>query len=70
LLTSSRYDLNSTFDVIVGSEIFSLHSSVFTERSGFFSAARKPEWLAEDVNTPVNLEDEDGKLFNTYVNCV
>jgi len=69
-IDTSRYDLNSKFDVLVGSETFPLHTAVFTERSEFFRAARKPEWLAGDPNKPVDLEDEDAKVFNAYVNCV
>jgi len=67
---SSRYNLNSTFDVVVQSETFSLHTTVFTERSEFLRAARKPEWLADNPKKPVDLHDEDAKVFNTYVNCI
>lgn len=69
-LTHPRYDLNPTFEVAVGSETFSLHTSVFTERSEFFRAARKPEWLAGAPKKPVELRDEDPKVFNEYMNCV
>ena len=69
-LTHHRYDLDSTFDVLVGSKTFSLYTAVFTERSEFFRAARKPEWLAGDPKKPVDLKDEDSELFNTYINCV
>jgi hypothetical protein len=65
-----RYDLNPTFDVLVGSKTFSLHTSVFTERSEFFRAARKPGWLAEHPQKPVDLKDEDAEVFNEYMNCV
>ena len=64
-----RYDLHSTFDVVVGSETFPLHTSVFTERSEFFRAARKPEWLAGDAKMPVDLKDENAEVFSTYINC-
>lgn len=70
MLTPSRYDLKSTFDVEVGSETFSIHTSVFTQRSEFFRAARKPEWLAGDEKKPVDLKDEDPEVFNRYTNCV
>jgi hypothetical protein len=70
VLTHSRYDLNPTFDVAVGSEIFSLHTSVFTGRSEFFRAARKPQWLAGSPKKPVDLKDEDPRVFNEYMNCV
>lgn len=69
LLTSSSYDLNSTFDVVVGSKTFSLYTAVFTKRSRFFCAARKPEWCREPKK-PVDLEDEDPEVFNEYMNCV
>jgi hypothetical protein len=70
LLTYSRYDLTSTFDVKVKAKIFTLHTTVFTERSEFLRAARKPEWLDNNPNKPVDLEDEDAEVFSTYVNCV
>ena len=70
LLTPSRYDLHSTFDVLVGSETFSLHTSVFTERSEFFRAARKPEWLAGNPKKLVDPEEDDTEVFSTYINCV
>jgi hypothetical protein len=70
LLTYSRYDLTSTFDVKVKAKIFTLHTTVFTERSEFLRAARKPEWLDNNPNNPVDLEDEDAEVFSTYVNCV
>lgn len=41
-----------------------------TERSEFFRAARKPEWLTGDPKKPVDLKDEDAEVFDTYVNCV
>ena len=64
MLTHSRYDLNPTFDVAVGSEIFSLHTSVFTERSEFFRAARKLQCLVGTPEKPVDLKDEEPKVFN------
>jgi hypothetical protein len=70
VLTHHRYDLNPTFDVVVGSETFSLHTNIFTERSEFFRAARKPEWLGRNPKKPVDLEDEDPEVFNGYMNCV
>jgi hypothetical protein len=69
-LIHHRYDLNPTFDVAVGAKTFSLHTSVFTERSEFFRAARKPEWLAGTPKKPVDLRDEDTNVFNEYMNCV
>lgn len=70
LLMFFRYDLHSTLDVVVGSETFSLHTSIFAERSEFFRAARKPEWLTGDPKKPVDLKDEDAEIFGTYINCV
>lgn len=55
---------------MVGSKTFSLYTAIFTERSEFFRAARKPEWLAADPKKPVDLKDEDSEFFNTYINCV
>lgn len=54
----------------VGPETFSLHTSVCTERSKFFCAARKPVWLVIAPKKPVDLTDEDPKVFNEYMNCV
>lgn len=68
--TPRRYDLKPTFDVKAGSEIFTLHTTVFAERSEFFRASRKPEWVQNDPNKPVDLECEDSEVFSTYVNCV
>jgi hypothetical protein len=50
-LTLSRYDLENTFDVIVGdppskSKRFTLYTSVFIAQSEFFAADCKPEWTA------------------------
>jgi hypothetical protein len=70
VLTRNRYDLNPTFEVLVGSKTFLLHTNVFTERSEFFRAARKPEWLGANPKKPVDLKDEDPKVFNEYMNCV
>jgi hypothetical protein len=70
LLILSRHDFKSTFDVRVGSEILTLHTTVFTERSGFFRTARKPEWLKDNPNKPVELQVVNAELFRTYVNCV
>jgi hypothetical protein len=68
-----RYDLTDTFDVLVGkapsSQRFTLHSNVFIARSGFFKAARKPEWL-NDPTKPVDLQNEEPEVFSTYLNYV
>ena len=47
-----------------------MYTAVFTERSEFFRAARKPEWLAGDPKKPVDLKEEDPDVFNEYMNCV
>jgi hypothetical protein len=49
---------------------FTLHTDVFTRRSKFLAAARKPEWVAEDSTKPVDLSDEDPHVFQAYLNCV
>lgn len=68
-----RYDFTSTFDVVVGkspsSQRFTLHSNVFTSRSGFLKAARKPEWLT-DFTKCTELQDEEPEVFSRYMNCV
>jgi hypothetical protein len=75
LLTLSSYNLEDTFDVIVGdpsspeSKRFTLHTNVFVAHSGFLAAARKPEWIALNPGNPVDLKDEDPELFQAYMNC-
>jgi hypothetical protein len=73
-LTSARYDLQATFDIIVGKppspvQRFTVHTDVFTQRSRFLCAVRKPQWLT-DVTKPVDLTDEDPEIFQAYLNCV
>ena len=60
-LTSLRHDFSSTFDVRVGQlpgnlKRFTVHTDIFTQRSKFLAAARKPEWIAGDATKPVDLE--------------
>jgi hypothetical protein len=74
ILTSCRYDLRATFDILVGKspspvERFTVHTAVLTQRSRFLCAARKPQWLT-DVAKPVDLTDEDPEVFQAYLNCV
>ena len=74
ILNSYRYDLRATFDIEVGKspspvERFTVHTDVFTKRSRFLCAARKPEWLT-DATKPVDLTDEDPEVFQAYLNCV
>jgi hypothetical protein len=70
----SSYNLEHTFDVIVGdqsspeSKRFTLHTDVFVAQSGFLAAVRKPEWIAQDPEKPVDLQDEDPELFQAYMN--
>jgi hypothetical protein len=49
---------------------FTIHTDIFTKRSRFLAAARKPEWIAEDPSKPVDLSDEDLEVFQAYLNCV
>jgi len=75
-LTPYSYNLEDTFDAIVGdpssseSKRFTLHTSVFVAQSGFLASARKPEWVAQNPGKPVDLKDEDPELFQAYMNCV
>jgi RNA recognition motif-containing protein len=41
---------------------------IFTKRSGIFASARKPEWLSNDPKRPVDLKNEDPKVFEEYLN--
>lgn len=47
---------------------FTVYTDVLTSRSGFFKAARKPEWT--DATQPTCLEDEEPAVFTRYLNCV
>lgn len=49
---------------------FRVHTGIFIPRSGFFAAARRPEWIASDPTKPVDLSDEDPSVFHAYSNCV
>ena len=75
-LTLYSYNLEDTFDVIVGdpssaeSKRFTLHTNVFVAQSGFLAAIRKPEWIAQNPGRPVNLKDEGPELFQAYMNGV
>lgn len=68
-----KYDLASTFNVLVGkaetSQRFMLHTNVFIPRFEFFRAARSSQWLS-DPQKPVDLEDKDVEIFPLYTNCV
>lgn len=72
-LTYYRYDLEDTFEVIVGkptaqTKRFTLHTNVFTGRSGVLAALHGSE--ADDQAKPADLKGEDPELFQAYLNCV
>lgn len=70
-----RYDLTSTFDVLVGSasesqqQRFTLYTDLFIPRSDFLRAARSSQWLS-DTEKPVDLTDEEPATFALYMHCV
>jgi hypothetical protein len=69
-----RYDLTSTFDVIVGlqeqqQQRFTVYTSILTQRSKFFRAARSSQWLADPAK-PINLDDDESEVFSAYLNVV
>lgn len=76
MLTPCSYNLEDTFDVIVGdpssseSKRFTLHTNAFVAQSGFLAATRKPEWIAQNPGKPVDLKDEDPESFQAYMNGV
>ena len=75
-LTLHRYDLEDTFQVVVGEhtsgvpKTFTLHTQVFAERSPFLAVARKREETAQDRMRPGYLKLKDPELFKIYINCV
>lgn len=72
----SRFDFSGpTVNVLVGKqpstvEHFSVHANLFTKRSKFLRAARKPEWLDGDSPRPVDLSDAEPAVFHAYLGCV
>jgi hypothetical protein len=67
-LTHDRYDLEDTFEVLVGkplaaSESFTIYTNVFTGRSGVLGKVGGQQ-------APVDLKGEDRELFQAYLNCV
>lgn len=67
-LTHDRYDLENTFEVVVGkpaapSKCFTIHTNVFAGRSGVLGKVG-------DSEAPVDLKAEDPELFQAYLNCV
>jgi hypothetical protein len=49
---------------------FTIHTDIFTKRSRFLAAARKPEWISGDPSKAVDLTDEDPDVFQAYLNVV
>jgi hypothetical protein len=47
---------------------FTVYTDILISHSGFFRAARKPEWT--EPLKPTSLEDEDPVVFSRYLNCV
>jgi hypothetical protein len=47
---------------------FTVYTDVLISRSGFFKAARKPEWT--DATKATCLEDDEPTVFTRYLNCV
>jgi hypothetical protein len=47
---------------------FTVYTDFLDSRSGFFKAARKPEWT--EPTKPTCLEDEGPLVFSRYLNCV
>ena len=49
---------------------FTIDTDIFTKRSEFLAATRKPEWIAGDAVKPVDLSDVGPDVFQAYLNCV
>lgn len=66
-----RYDFTRTFDVLVGPDRkrISVHHDILTQRSGFFQAARKPQWI-DGPQVPTDLSDYDPDDFQDYLQLV
>lgn len=67
----TRYDYARSFDVAVGPEkkLFTLCHDFFTERSGFFKAARSSRWLGQP-ETPTDLSYHDPEDFSNYLELI
>jgi hypothetical protein len=67
-----RYDLTSTFSVVVGAkphrQRFTVHHDLITQRSEFFRAARSLCWTEPGKVT--RLVDDDPYLFSAYLSCL
>jgi hypothetical protein len=72
-LTSHRYDLENTLEVIVGEPTaqpkrFTIYTNVFTGRSGVLAALHRAG--PDEQKKPANFKREDPELFQAYLNCV
>jgi hypothetical protein len=67
-----RYDLTSTFSVLVGAkphrQRFTVHHDLITQRSEFFRAARSLCWTEPGKVT--RLVDDDPHIFSAYLSCL
>jgi hypothetical protein len=67
-----RYDLTTTFTVLVGAkphrQRFTVHHDLITQRSEFFRAARSLCWTEPGKVT--RLVDDDPHVFSAYLSCV
>ena len=68
----NRYDLTSTFDVLVGKEPnqqrFTVYHDLLTQRSEFFRVARLVRWT--DSGKPTTLDDHEPEVFSAYLHCI
>lgn len=61
--------MRETFQVLVGKQLFVLHTNVFVPRSRWLTAKHQhPEW-EKDVVKPVDLGDQDPNVFEAYMQC-
>lgn len=72
-LTYRIYDLEDTFEVMVGtppaqSKRFTIHANVFTRRSGTLASLHKSK--PDEQTGPADLTGEDSELFQAYLNYV
>ena len=74
-LTLFRPSLDDTFFVLVSNKLqeqkrFTLHTNVFTARSGFFKAARRAAWDPDPLKPTILDDDDDPEVFENYMRCV
>ncbi|KAK3711482.1 hypothetical protein LTR37_009661 [Vermiconidia calcicola] len=64
-----KYEFSEHLQVVVGSEKkhFIVHKDVITCRSPFFAAASAERWNNSGDVKPIELPDEDPKIFSTYL---